>query len=234
MKGCDINHNENSAMVKSIKKGINLMKKAISIIISFIVLSASISVSSISAFAETTSEYWEPRPYYQDSLGYVNGEPGDGINVTYNSTEDAYTICYSGDGKLTGWEFPTAKENDDYKIISQDSNSITITILSDYGIPYINVLADFNEEPASESITNVSSQKIEQARADAEINEAAEKTFADQSNATTSFDEITSEKATNDAGTQFGLQNTNKIIGVFVIAAICSAAVIFFKKKRAK
>lgn len=122
------------------------MKKAISIFISIILSVITIFCVSLSAFAETTTKYWEPRPNAQGAEGYVNSKPTDEIYLEADTKTNGSKITYNGDGKLTGWEFPLLEEGKDYEIISRKENSITIKLINkNYELPYINALVDFGE-----------------------------------------------------------------------------------------
>lgn len=106
------------------------MKKAISIFISIILLATTILSGSLSAFAENTTKYWEPRPNCQDTIACVNDkEYSDDIKISYNNDSEQFTISYNGKGVVINWEFPLSEENKDYKIVSQSNNTIYITTL---------------------------------------------------------------------------------------------------------
>lgn len=120
------------------------MKKIISVFIASIVLLSAISICTITSFAQETTKYWEPRPNPQGALGCVNDEPADGIYMVADEKYNATRIEYQGEGRLTGWEFPTLTEGKDYKIIIQYDN--TIIVKSENGLPYINALVDFPDK----------------------------------------------------------------------------------------
>lgn len=139
------------------------MKKIISVLIAFIVLLSTISICTITAFAQDTTKYWEPRPNPQGALGCVNDEPADGIYMVADEEYDASRIEYQGEGRLTGWEFPTLTEGKDYKIITQYDN--TIIVKSTNGLPYINALVDFSDgsdnATADNNTQNITSAELE-------------------------------------------------------------------------
>ena len=81
------------------------MKKAISIFISIILLATTILSGSLSAFAENTTKYWEPRPNCQDTIACVNDkEYSDDIKISYNNDSEQFTISYNGKGVVINWE----------------------------------------------------------------------------------------------------------------------------------
>ena len=123
------------------------MKKAISIFISIILLATTILSGSLSAFAENTTKYWEPRPNCQDTIACVNDkEYSDDIKISYNNDSEQFTISYNGKGVVINWEFPLSEENKDYKIVSQSNNTIYIKLINkNQELPYINALVDFGE-----------------------------------------------------------------------------------------
>ena len=107
------------------------MKKAISIFISIILLATTILSGSLSAFAENTTKYWEPRPNCQDTIACVNDkEYSDDIKISYNNDSEQFTISYNGKGVVINWEFPLSEENKDYKIVSQSNNTIYIKLIN--------------------------------------------------------------------------------------------------------
>lgn len=129
------------------------MKKFISIFTSIIMTIAVICTGSISAFAESTTKYWEPKPNCQDITPCVNDvEFGGIIDSSYDPSTTEHLFTYKGEGIVTDWEFPLSQEGKDYKIISQTSNSITIKLINEnHVLPYINALVDFGKETASTS-----------------------------------------------------------------------------------
>ena len=83
------------------------MKKISSVFLSLMFIITTISIGSITAFAETTSKYWEPKPGHQDITPYVNGVKFGGEIVDYYDRETGQkTFIYEGEGVVTGWEFP--------------------------------------------------------------------------------------------------------------------------------
>lgn len=208
------------------------MKKIISILIAFAVVLSAISISTISAFAETTTKYWEPISDPQGVAGYVNGEyNGDAIYMAADTENDATRIEYSGEGKVKGWEFPTLTEGKDYKIISQYDNIIIVKF--SVGCPYINALVDFGNV----TVTEVSKTA---AQAKPYTDDAAnEKTSSD---VTSDNKENTGEEFTMDLTFDLLTDDTPEktesngaktvIIAVAAGAAVCIAVLVVLKIKK--
>lgn len=94
-------------------------------------LATTILSGSLSAFAENTTKYWEPRPNCQDTIACVNDkEYSDDIKISYNNDSEQFIISYNGKGVVINWEFPLSEENKDYKIVSQSNNTIYIKLIS--------------------------------------------------------------------------------------------------------
>ncbi len=205
------------------------MKRFISIFTSIIMALTVICTGSISAFAESTTKYWEPRPNCQDTLSCINNEPGDGIHIDYNKSEGTHTISYDGEGTLTSWEFPTSKENVDYQIISQKGNSITIKLIDEnYELPYVNALVDFGETTASAPSDTAQSNTAVQANPSTTTEKATTET-AKQSTS------VTAKEAAADINQEN--YSNNKIIVPYavtgVIIVITVIGIILIKKHRA-
>lgn len=131
------------------------MKKLITTFLSFLfTVLAVLSVCQVS-FAETSTRYWEPRPNAQDALGCVNGEASAHIYTEADPETGGCKITCDAEGTLIGWEFPLLEEGKDYKIISQNGNSIIIKLLSEnHELPYINALVDFGGQSDVQSENN--------------------------------------------------------------------------------
>ncbi|MFR5875588.1 MAG: hypothetical protein ACLUFN_03775 [Eubacterium sp.] len=107
------------------------MKKLLSIVLSVIMIFAVSSLTTI-AFAETVNSI-ESTTKASSTIGKVNGQTSN--DVTYErdpENPNKITFTYVGEGDITGWEFPGMTEGVDYRIISQDGNSITIELLNGY------------------------------------------------------------------------------------------------------
>lgn len=64
------------------------------------------------------------------------------------------TVTYDGDGTLTGWEIRGLKEGVDYRIISQNGNTIVIELLrDDITVVTVNALVKFGTSNGSDSTT---------------------------------------------------------------------------------
>lgn len=197
------------------------MKKTISIFVSIILSVITIFCVSLSAFAETTTKYWEPRPDAQSALSYVNGEIGGNIYVESDPQTGGCKITYDDNGRLIGWEFPLLEEGKDYKIISQSDNSITIKLMNEnHELPYINALVEFNETTASAKSDEYNSQITATKQED-----TTQKTNTTiQSHTNTPINNIQPESNN---------KNTNKII-IPCIIGVCILIIIFIITKKHK
>lgn len=208
------------------------MKKAMSIFISIILSVITIFCVSLSAFAETTTKYWEPRPDAQSALSYVNGEIGGNIYVEADPQTGGCKITYDDNGRLIGWEFPLLEEGKDYKIISQNDNSITIKLMNEnHELPYINALVEFNETTASAKSAEYNSQTT------ATKQENATKKTSETTISTTQKTNTTIKNHTNtpinNIQPEADNQNTNKII-IPCIIGVCILIIIFIIAKKHK
>lgn len=208
------------------------MKKAISIFISIILLATTILSGSLSAFAENTTKYWEPRHNCQDTIACVNDkEYSDDIKISYNNDSEQFTISYNGKGVVTNWEFPLSQENKDYKIISQSNNTIYIKLINKtQELPYINAIVDFRESTTTQPTGQTGNNST------AESNKTEEKTseIITTDITGTAKTEATSQSTTN-AGKETDNKNRNqKIISVIIvcITVFVLAEVILNKKSR--
>lgn len=110
------------------------MKKVISIILSLVLLISVSAVTTVPAFAakvvspESTTKQEGP-----NIIGEVNGNQSSDVVYEKDPQDPTkITFTYTGDGELTGWEFPGMIEGQDYIIVSQDGNSITIQLINGY------------------------------------------------------------------------------------------------------
>lgn len=213
------------------------MKKIISILITSIVLLSTISICTITSFAQETTKYWEPRPNPQGALGCVNDEPADEI---YSIADEEYNACrieYQGEGRLTGWEFPTLTEGKDYEIITQYDN--TIIVKSANGLPYINALVDFSDEndttANTQGVTQAEPETTEQNTDASVINSVDNTKPANQNNPNT----VTTANVKDSAKTmsietsEHNTLNGTKIVLVCFCAgaAVCLTALAINRKK---
>lgn len=216
------------------------MKKAISIFISIILLATTILSGSLSAFAENTTKYWEPRPNCQDTIACVNDkEYSDDIKISYNNDSEQFTISYNGKGVVINWEFPLSEENKDYKIVSQSNNTIYIKLINkNQELPYINALVDFGETTTLKNKTKSGEQTSKQSKEN-RINESSttkEKT-SETTIPTTQKTNTTIQNHTNtpinNIQPDSNNQNTNKII-ISCIIGVCILIIIFIIAKKIK
>lgn len=197
------------------------MKKTISIFVSIILSVITIFCVSLSAFAETTTKYWEPRPDAQSALSYVNGEIGGNIYVEADPQTGGCKITYDDNGRLIGWEFPLLEEGKDYKIISQSDNSITIKLMNEnHELPYINALVEFNETTSSAKSAEYNSQITATKQED-----TTQKTNTTIQNHTNT--------PINNIQPESNNKNTNKII-IPCIIGVCILIIIFIITKKHK
>ena len=196
------------------------MKKAISIFISIILLATTILSGSLSAFAENTTKYWEPRPNCQDTIACVNDkEYSDDIKISYNNDSEQFTISYNGKGVVINWEFPLSEENKDYKIISQSNNTIYIKLINKtQELPYINAIVDFRESTTTQSTGQTGNNST------AESNKTEEKT---SEIITTDITGTAKTEATSQSTTNAGKETDNKSRNQIIISAIIVCIIVF-------
>lgn len=131
------------------------MKKLLSILLAVMMIFA-VNASATVAMADTVNSI-ESTTKATSTIGKVNGQTSN--DVTYERDPDdpnKITFTYIGEGDITGWEFPGMTEGVDYRIISQDGNSITIELLNGYDGDVIgDAQVDF--EPGSETTTKKAS-----------------------------------------------------------------------------
>lgn len=205
------------------------MNKITSILVSFVIILTITVTGGVYAFAETTTKYWEPRPNAQDSLGYVNGvENGDVVGAMADPETGGTKITYSGEGTVTGWEFPLLTEGKDYRVLSEEGNTITLELLTENKeLPYINVLVDFSgtsaapENPAGESETQGTS---------------AAATESEQGVPGTTENSTAAETTTGAQAQTADTQNEGSTAAICAAAAVpcIAAAAIIIKKKHGK
>lgn len=207
------------------------MKKIVSILIAFAVILSAISVSTITSFAQE----WEDRRNIQGSESYVNGTVGGNISTEYDSATEGLKITYSGEGTLTGWEFPLLAEGQDYDVLSEDiDNNVIIIKLLDGGrgeIPYINALVDFGNETVtkeSESETqekpNTDDTADEKSAADTKENTEDEFTM-----------DVTFDLLADNAAEKTEANGAKTIIiAVAAGAAVCIVVLLVLKIKKSK
>lgn len=207
------------------------MKKIVSLLIAFAVILSAISVSTITSFAQE----WEDRRNIQGSEGYVNGTVGGNIYTEYDSATEGLKITYSGEGTLTGWEFPLLAEGQDYDVLSEDvdNNAIIIKLL-DGGrgeIPYINALVDFgNETVTEESEPETQAKPNTDDTADAKSASDTKENTEDEFTMDVTFDLLADNAA--EKAEPNGAKTV--IIAVAAGAAVCIAVLLALKIKKSK
>ena len=125
------------------------MKKTVSISLAVLILAAAFLFCCVPAWAESTLN-WAVRENPQDTLGYVNDQPSDDVQLTADSATGGCKITYTGKGTVTGWSFPLSKSGEDYKILSQGDRSITVRLLrEDQTLPYVQVHVQWSQSEES-------------------------------------------------------------------------------------
>ena len=107
------------------------MKKVTSILLSLVMVIA-LCAMSVSAYAAVVSPEKPTNPRSNITVQVNGNETSDVVYERDPQDPTKITFTYTGDGELTGWEFPGMVEGEDYIIISQDGNSITIQLINDY------------------------------------------------------------------------------------------------------
>ncbi|MBE6817320.1 MAG: hypothetical protein E7520_06445 [Ruminococcaceae bacterium] len=112
------------------------MKKIISIVLSLVML-LSVSAAATSVFAADNVQSIESTTKMTNPIHTeVNGNETDEVKVTPDKDDPTkITFTYTGDGDLQGWEFPGITEGQEYIIVSEEGNSITIQIINGYKGP---------------------------------------------------------------------------------------------------
>ncbi len=127
------------------------MKKVLSIVLSLVML-LSAGMATMSAFAATVGSYESTtKPFDNKIITRVNGKDSNDIDYEKDDDKRQIKFTYTGDGKVTGWEFEGMTEGVDYEIVERGDNYIIIHILEDYdGDVIANAIV---EEPTSETTT---------------------------------------------------------------------------------
>lgn len=114
------------------------MKKLISIMLCVMMLIGVCSATTAVAYAAKNPIYSpETTVKHVQITVTLNGESSNHTEYKHDKDNDkVITFTYTGNGTLIGWDFdnnnPPLVEGVDYRIISQDENSITIELLGDY------------------------------------------------------------------------------------------------------
>lgn len=105
------------------------MKKLISVIMSVIMAASVCSVAVIPAMAAKSVASPGKTTQTVEVNVEVNGSTtNDVIYDKDNDDPSVITFTYTGDGDITGWEFPGMELGVDYNIISESDDHKTITI----------------------------------------------------------------------------------------------------------
>lgn len=211
----------------------------------------------LTAFAEQSKTNWEPKPDTQDAEAYVNGYSGlISVYEEWNRENDTLTFWTDDFWNVTGWEFPTLKENEDYKVISESGNKITIQQIADnpntsFNIPYINILVDNLEE--GKKILDERSAKIDagdqqaeeqmtakqkKAAQKAEPEEKKNVSDASKSVSITAEETVSTTKPVSIQELETDAQNNTPVIPIITAAAVAALAgaigIILYKKRKNK
>lgn len=106
------------------------MKKVLSVILSVMMVFSVFAVSATTAMAAVGSI--ESTTKQNTIIVQVNGQTT--TDVVYEkdpSDPNRITFTYTGDGELEGWEF-NITAGQEYKVISEDGDSITIELINGY------------------------------------------------------------------------------------------------------
>lgn len=138
------------------------MKKFLSIMLAAMLAFSAVSVTTISAFAKsTTVASPEKTTASIDKIGQVNGKDSDDVSYVVDPADPTkITFTYTGDGDFTRWEFPGMVEGQDYEIVSEDGDTITIQLLGDYdGKVIANAIVEFDSETTTKVATTAKKSK---------------------------------------------------------------------------
>ena len=113
------------------------MKKLISIALSVIMLISVGAVSAIPAMAGVSSPGQSEvttKPMCEREPVIITVNSSKSEEVSYTKDNFKYTFVYSGDGEITGWEFPGMVEGVDFNILSMSADKTKVVIeLTDSG-----------------------------------------------------------------------------------------------------
>lgn len=114
------------------------MKKIISVFLSVVMLITVVSAAFSVFAAGGNVQSIESTTKVNKITVEVNGNESNDVTYEKDPTDPTkITFTYTGDGELEGWEFPGMTEGVDYKIISEDGDSITIQIINGYDGPIV-------------------------------------------------------------------------------------------------
>lgn len=107
------------------------MKKILSVVLSVVMLICASSVATV-AFAENVNSIESTTKANKITVEVNGNETTDVIYEKDPEDPTKITFTYTGDGELEGWEFPGMTEGEDYIIISEEGDSITIQLINGY------------------------------------------------------------------------------------------------------
>lgn len=138
------------------------MKKLLSVLLAVMMAFAAVSVTTVSALAaDTTVASPEVTTVTIEKIGYVNGVASR--LVSYYAAESdptRITFTYTGSGKLLGWEFPELTENQEYEVVTEEGNSITVQLINGYnGRVIANAIVEENGTTGTAEVTEATTAK---------------------------------------------------------------------------
>lgn len=132
------------------------MKKVLSVVLSVLMV-LTLSFASATAFAASVNSPGEEdtKGKITNVVGQVNGKTTKDVEITPDEDNDRmFTFTYTGDGELVGWEFPGMVEGEDYEIVSEEGDAITIRVFDEYeGEVIANAIVNTPEEEEEEETT---------------------------------------------------------------------------------
>lgn len=112
------------------------MKKVLSVLLAVsMIVSVGVSSAVVAMAAPTVASIESTTKRPAPIIGDVNGQTSTDVRYEIDPNDpNKITFTYEGDGELIGWEFlpDTLLEGKDYRIVSQQGNSITIELINGY------------------------------------------------------------------------------------------------------
>lgn len=120
------------------------MKKVLSVILSVMMVFSVFAVSATTVMAAVGSI--ESTTKQNTVIVQVNGQTTTDIVYEKDPADpNKITFTYTGDGELIGWEF-NITEGQEYRVVSEDGDSITIEIINGYdGEVIANAIVKFDD-----------------------------------------------------------------------------------------
>lgn len=140
------------------------MKKILSVLLAVAMLvSVGVSSAVVAMAAPTVASIESTTKKPAPTIGEVNGQTSTDVRYEIDPNDpNKITFTYEGEGELVGWEFlpDTFIEGKDYRIVSQDGNSITIELINGYnGDVIANAIVKFPEGEEPEEPTKKTTVK---------------------------------------------------------------------------